>query len=45
MNVDTMVFADLSGMEKDSGHPVRWLIMVRICLLPEIEVSHSVTNQ
>ena len=42
MNVDTIVSADLSGMGKASGHPVRWSMMVRICLLPEVEVSHSV---
>ena len=44
MNVDTMVSADLSGIGKASGHPVRWSMMVRICLLPEFEVSHSVTR-
>ena len=35
MNVDTMVSADLSGMGKASCHPVRWSIMVRMCLLSE----------
>ena len=44
MNVDTMVSADLSSEENASGHPGRWSMMVRICLLPEVEVSHSVTK-
>ena len=44
MNVDTMVSADLTGMGKASGHPVRRSIMVRMCLLPELEVPHSVTK-
>ena len=39
-----MVYADLSGMEKASGNPVRLSVMVRICFLPEAEVSHSVTT-
>ena len=39
-----MVSADLSGMGKASGQPVRWLIMVNICLLPKVEVSQSVTK-
>ena len=44
MNVDTTVPAGLSSMVKASGHPVRLSMMVRICLLPEVEVSHSVTK-
>ena len=44
MNVDTMVSADLSGTGKPSSHPMRRSVMVRICLLPEVEVSHSVTK-
>ena len=44
MNVDTMVSADLSSIGKASSHPPRWSMMVRICLLPEVEVSHSVTK-
>ena len=44
MNVDTMVSPDLSGMGKASGYPVRQSMMVRICLLPEVEVLHSVTK-
>ena len=44
MNMDTRVSADLSGMGKASGHPLRWLMMVKICLLPELEVLHSVTK-
>ena len=39
-----MISADLSGIGNASGHPVRWSIMVRICLLPELEVSHSVNK-
>ena len=44
IRVATMVSADLLGMVKTSSHPVRWLIMVRICLLPEVEVSQSVAK-
>ena len=44
MNVDTIVYVDLSGIGKVSGYPVRWSMMVRICLLPEVEDSHSVTK-
>ena len=39
-----MVSADLSGMGKASSHPARGSTMVRICLLPEVEVSQSVTK-
>ena len=42
--MDTTVSADLSGIQKASGHPVRPLMMVRICLLPEMEGSHYVTK-
>ena len=44
MKVDTMVSADLLGIEDASGHPVRWSIMVRICVLPDLEVLHLVTK-
>ena len=44
IRVVTMVSVDLSGMEKASGHPVRWSIMVRMCLLPDVEVLQSVTK-
>ena len=37
-----MVSADLSGMGKASSHPVRWSTTVKMCLLPEVEVSQSV---
>ena len=40
MKVDTILYADLSGVAKASGHPVRLSIIVRICLLPELEVLH-----
>ena len=39
-----MVSADLSGMGKASGQPVRWSIMVNMCLLPEVDVLQSVTK-
>ena len=39
-----MVSADLSGMGKASGHPMRWSMTVKMCLLPEVEVSQSVTK-
>ena len=42
INVETIVSADLSGIGNASGHPVRWSIMVKMCLLPEVNVSHSV---
>ena len=44
INVETIVSADLSGMGNASGHPVRWSIMVKMCLLPDVYVSHSVTR-
>ena len=39
-----MVFTDLSGIGNASGHPVRWLIIVRMCLLPDAEVLQLVTK-
>ena len=39
-----MVSMDSSGMGNVSGHPVRWSIIVKICLLPEVDVLHSVTR-
>ena len=44
INVATMVSADLSGIGNASGHPVRWSIIVRMCLLPDVEVSQLVTK-
>ena len=44
MNVATIVSADLLGMGNASGHPVRWSIIVSMCLLPDVYVSHSVTR-
>ena len=44
IKVATMVSADLSGVGKASGHPVRWSIIVRMCLFPDVEVSQSVTK-
>ena len=42
IRVVNMASVDLSGMGKASGHPVRRSIMVRMSLLPEVEVSQSV---
>ena len=39
-----MVSADLSSIGKASGHSVRWSFIVRMCLLPDVDVSHSVTK-
>ena len=44
INVETIVSADLSGIGNTSGHPVRWSIIVKMCLLPDVDVSHSVTR-
>ena len=40
MKVETIVSADLSGVGKASGHPVKWSMMVMICLFPDVDVSH-----
>ena len=42
IKVETIVSAVLSGMSYASGHPVRWSIIVKICLFPDVDVSHSV---
>ena len=42
IKVETIVSAVLSGMGYASGYPVRWSIIVKICLLPDVDVSHSV---
>ena len=39
-----MVSADLSEIGNASGYPVRWCIIVRMCLLPNVQVSQSVTK-
>ena len=44
INVETIVSADLSGIGNASDHPVRWSIIVKMCLLPDVDVSHSVTR-
>ena len=44
MNVATIVSADLSGIGNASGHPVKWSVIVRMCLLPDVEVLQSVTK-
>ena len=44
IRVVTMVSADLSGIGNASSHPVMWSITVRMCLLPDVEVSQLVTK-
>ena len=44
MKVEAIVLADLSGIGNASGHPVKWSIMVRMCLFPDVEVSHQKPN-
>ena len=44
MKVETIVSVDLSGIGNASGHPVKWSIMVRMCVFPDVDVSHSVTK-
>ena len=44
MKVETIVSAHLSSIGNASGYPVKWSIIVRMCLFPDIEVSHSVTR-
>ena len=44
MKVETIVSAVLSGIGNTSGQPIRWSIIVSICLFPEVDVSHSVTR-
>ena len=42
INVETIVSAVVSGIQNASGHPVRWSIIVKMYLLPDVDVSHSV---
>ena len=44
IKVETIVSAVLSGMGYASGHPVRWSFIVKMCLFPDVDVSHSVTR-
>ena len=44
MKVETIVVAVLSGMGNASGHPVRWSIIVKMCLFPDVDVLHSMTR-
>ena len=44
INVETIVSMVLSGIGNAYGHPVRWSIIVKICLLPDVDVSHSMTR-
>ena len=42
INGETIVSPVLSGIGNASGHPVRWSITVKMCLLPDVDVSHIV---
>ena len=42
MNVETIMSVVLSGIGNASGHPARWSIIVKMCLLPDVDVTHSV---
>ena len=42
INVETIVPTVLSGIGNASGNPVRWSIMFKMCLLPDVYASHSV---
>ena len=44
INVETIVSTVLSGIGNAYGHPVRWPIIVKMCLLPDVDVSHSMTR-
>ena len=39
-----MVSMNLSSIGKASSHPVRWSIIVRMCLLSDVDISHSITK-
>ena len=38
IDVETIESAVLSGMGNVSGHPVRWSFIVKMCLLPDVDV-------
>ena len=42
IKVETIVSTVLSGMGYASGHPVRWSIIVEMCLFLDVDVLHSV---
>ena len=44
INIETIGSVDLSDMGNASGHPVRWAMMVKMCLFTDVDVSHSVTR-
>ena len=44
MKVVTIVSAVLSGMGNASGQPIKWSIIVSICLFLEVDVSPLVTR-
>ena len=44
MNVETIVSVVLLGIGYASGHPVRWSIIVKMCLFADVDVLHSVTR-
>ena len=35
---------NLSGIGKTSSHPVRWSILVKMCLFPDMNISRSITR-
>ena len=43
-NVAIIVSVDMSEIGNSSGHPVKWSIIVRMCLLPDVEVLQLVTK-
>ena len=42
IKVETIVSTVLSGIGYASGHPVRWSVIVKMCLFPDVDVSHYV---
>ena len=42
INVETIVSVVLLGIGNASGHPVKWSIIFKMCLLPDVNVLHSV---
>ena len=39
-----MVSTDLSSIGKASGHPVRWSLIMKMSILPDVDISHSITK-
>ena len=44
INVETIVSMVLSSRGNASGHTVRWTMIVSMCLLPHVDILHSVTR-